>query len=302
MTNALKSWILLIILSIIWGSSFILMKKGMYGNNGEPIFSAPQVGSLRMLIASSVLLPWAIKGWQSLQSKKDILYFFIVGTCGSFLPAFLFTFAETGITSGLAGMLNSFTPIFTILLGLVIFQQRLNSYQYIGVSIGTIGIILLVLTGKQSSLSGDTTHILAVIAATLLYAISLSTIKYKLQQYSSMQVTSISLSLIWIPAFVIVLMLDTPTIIQENELAFDGLYAIIVLALFGTAIATILFNATIRLSSALFASSVTYLMPIVSVLIGWRFGEVITAAQIGSMFIILFGILLANLPVLLKLK
>ena len=302
MTNALKSWILLIILSIIWGSSFILMKKGMYGNNGEPIFSAPQVGSLRMLIASSVLLPWAIKGWRSLQSKKDILYFSIVGTCGSFLPAFLFTFAETGITSGLAGMLNSFTPIFTILLGLVIFQQRLNSYQYIGVSIGTVGIILLVLTGKQSSLSGDTTHILAVIAATLLYAISLSTIKYKLQHYSSMQVTSISLSLIWIPAFVIVLMLDTPTIIQENELAFDGLYAIIVLALFGTAIATILFNATIRLSSALFASSVTYLMPIVSVLIGWRFGEVITAAQIGSMFIILFGILLANLPVLLKLK
>lgn len=302
MTNAVKSWILLIILSIIWGSSFILMKKGMYGSNGEPIFSAPQVGSLRMLIASSVLLPWAIKGWRSLQSKKDILYFSIVGTCGSFLPAFLFTFAETGITSGLAGMLNSFTPIFTILLGLVIFQQRLNSYQYIGVSIGTVGIILLVLTGKQSSLSGDTTHILAVIAATLLYAISLSTIKYKLQHYSSMQVTSISLSLIWIPAFVIVLMLDTPTIIQENELAFDGLYAIIVLALFGTAIATILFNATIRLSSALFASSVTYLMPIVSVLIGWRFGEVITAAQIGSMFIILFGILLANLPVLLKLK
>lgn len=278
------------------------MKKGMYGNNGEPIFSAPQVGSLRMLIASSVLLPWAIKGWQSLQSKKDILYFSIVGTCGSFLPAFLFTFAETGITSGLAGMLNSFTPIFTIFLGLLIFQQRLNSYQYIGVSIGTIGIILLVLSGKQSSLSGDTTHILAVIAATLLYAISLSTIKYKLQHYSSMQVTSISLSLIWIPAFLIVLLMDTPTVILENDLASDGLYAIIVLALFGTAIATILFNATIRLSSALFASSVTYLMPIVSVLIGWRFGEVITAAQIGSMFIILLGILLANLPGLLRLK
>jgi drug/metabolite transporter (DMT)-like permease len=302
MTNALKSWILLIILSIIWGSSFILMKKGMYGSNGEPIFSAPQVGSLRMLIASSVLLPWAVKGWQSLRSKKDILYFSIVGTCGSFLPAFLFTFAETGITSGLAGMLNSFTPIFTILLGLLIFQQRLNSYQYIGVSIGTVGIILLVLSGKQSSLSGDTTHILAVIAATLLYAISLSTIKYKLQHYSSMQVTSISLSLIWIPAFVIVLMMETPTVISENDLASDGLYAIIVLALFGTAIATILFNATIRLSSALFASSVTYLMPIISVLIGWRFGEVITAAQIGSMFIILLGILLANLPGLLKLK
>ena len=278
------------------------MKKGMYGSNGEPIFSAPQVGSLRMLIASSVLLPWAIKGWKSLQSKKDILYFSIVGTCGSFLPAFLFTFAETGITSGLAGMLNSFTPIFTILLGLLIFQQRLNSYQYIGVSIGTVGIILLVLSGKQSSLSGDTTHILAVIAATLLYAISLSTIKYKLQHYSSMQVTSISLSFIWIPAFLIFLLTDTPTVILENDQASDGLYAIIVLALFGTTIATIFFNATIRLSSALFASSVTYLMPIVSVLIGWRFGEVITAAQIGSMFIILFGILLANLPGLLKLK
>lgn len=275
------------------------MKKGMYGVNGALIFSAPQVGALRMLIASTVLLPWAYRGWKELKSYSDLLYFFIVGTCGSFLPAFLFTFAETGITSGLAGMLNSFTPIFTLLLGIFIFQQRLSFYQYLGVSIGTAGIVLLVMSGKQSSLSGDLTHILAVILATLFYAISLSTIKYKLQHYTSIQVTSISLSLIWLPSLLIFLFLNTTRVLEENPLATHGLAAIIVLALFGTAMATVLFNATIRLSSALFASSVTYLMPIVSVGIGWQFGESITVEQVASMFVILVGILMANLPSLL---
>ena len=299
MSNIVKSWILLIILSIIWGSSFILMKQGMYGDAGALIFSAPQVGALRMLIASTLLLPWAIKAWEGLKSTKDLIYFSLVGTCGSFFPSFLFTYAETSITSGLAGMLNSFTPIFTIILGLLFFQQRLSNYQYFGALLGTVGIVLLVLTGKQSTLSGDLTHILAVVLATLCYAISLSIIRYKLKHYSSMEVTSISLSLIWVPSLIIVFLLETQDVIYNNPLATDGLTAILILALFGTAVATILLNTTIRLSSALFASSVTYLMPIVSIFIGLQFGESITGQQIGSMFIILLGVLLANLPSIL---
>ncbi|MBM3453868.1 MAG: DMT family transporter [Bacteroidetes bacterium] len=300
MTNALKSWILLIILSIIWGSSFILMKRAMYSSSGETIFSSSQVGSLRMLIASTVLLPWAFKSWRALKSYKDLVYFFVVGTCGSFLPAFLFTFAETSITSGLAGMLNSFTPIFTLLLTFLVFRQRLYPFQYLGVSIGTIGIILLVLTGQKSALSGDFTHIFAVVLATLLYAISLSTIKYKLSHYTSLQVTSISLSLVWLPSLLIVIFSQATFIVASHEFAKEGLTAIILLALIGTALATVLFNITIRLSSPLFASSVTYLMPIVSVLIGWQFDEVIDQEQIGSMLIILLGVLLANLPLLMS--
>lgn len=272
------------------------MKIGMFGSEGQPIFSAPQVAALRMLIASTALLPWALKSWRALKSRKDLLFFLMVGTCGSFFPAFLFTYAETGITSGLAGMLNSFTPIFTILLGIFIFKQRLSGFQYLGAFTGTIGIILLVISGKQSSLSGDTLPIFSVVLATLCYAISLSTIRYKLQHYSSIQVTSISLSLIWIPSLLLTIFFDSMEVVDNNNLAYNGLIAIMILAIFGTAIATFLFNATIRLSSALFASSVTYLMPLVSVGIGWQFGESISLSQIGSMFIILIGILLANMP------
>lgn len=272
----------------------------MYSSSGETIFSSSQVGSLRMLIASTVLLPWAIQGWRAVKSKKDVIFFFMVGTCGSFLPAFLFTFAETGITSGLAGMLNSFTPIFTLLLTFLVFRQRLYPFQYLGVSIGTFGIILLVLTSQKSALSGDIIHIFSVVLATLLYAISLSTIKYKLSHYTSLQVTSISLSLVWLPSLLIVIFSKTASVVASHEFAKEGLTAIILLALIGTALATALFNITIRLSSPLFASSVTYLMPIVSVFIGWQFDEVIDREQIGSMLIILLGILLANLPLLMS--
>ena len=129
MSNSTKSWMLLLTLACIWGSSFILMKKGMFTADGGELFSAPQVGALRMLIASSVLLPFSIRAIRKIQNKKDLLFFSIVGFSGNFFPAFLFTYAETGISSGFAGMLNSFTPIFTIIIGYVIYKQRITSFQ-----------------------------------------------------------------------------------------------------------------------------------------------------------------------------
>ena len=294
MSNSTKSWFLLILLACIWGSSFILMKKGMFTEEQSPIFSAAQVGTLRMLLASLVLLPLTVINYRKVKSKKDLFYFSIVGFCGSFIPAFLFTFAETGISSGFAGMMNSFTPIFTIILGFVVFNQRLKAIQLYGAGIGTIGIACLVFSGKQMAMEADWNHLLAIILATFLYGISLNTIKHKLQGYSSSEITSLAFGLLFIPSVACFIFFDTEKVFLINKNAYSAFSYIAVLAIIGTAFATFIFNGILRISSALFASSVTYFIPIVAVFIGIYFNEKITLYQILSMFIILFGVLVAN--------
>ena len=294
MSNSTKSWFLLILLACIWGSSFILMKKGMFTEEQSPIFSAAQVGTLRMLLASLVLLPLTVINYRKVKSKKDLFYFSIVGFCGSFIPAFLFTFAETGISSGFAGMMNSFTPIFTIILGFVVFNQRLKAIQLYGAGIGTIGIACLVFSGKQMALEADWDHLFAIILATFLYGISLNTIKHKLQGYSSSEITSLAFGLLFIPSVACFIFFDTEKVFLINKNAYSAFAYIAILAIIGTAFATFIFNGILRISSALFASSVTYLIPIVAVFIGIYFNEKITIFQILSMLIILLGVLVAN--------
>ena len=293
MSKQTISWLLLLLLACIWGSSFILMKKGMFAEDGTAIFSSEQVGSLRMLIAALALLPISIGKLKKL-SWKNILPLAIVGFCGNFFPAFLFTYAETGISSGLAGMLNSFTPIFTIIIGFLFFKTKLTNKQIIGTVIGTLGIIALVLTGKTASLNGDWDHILAIVLATLLYAISLITIKNKLSNFNSFEITSLAFLIIFPFSIGGFFLTDTIQTFNSNPMAYQGIFYIIILSIVGTALAVVLFNRIIAFSSALFASSVTYFIPIVAVLIGFTFGETINLWQVLSMLIVLSGVIIAN--------
>ncbi len=164
----------------------------MYHSSGDTIFSPIQVASLRMLIASSFFLPFFFRSWKLIENKSDLLYLSIVGLCGSFIPAFLFTYAETDINSGLAGMLNSFTPIFTVLLGLLFFSKQSGMKEIIGISLGSVGVVFLTFYSQQKVVDGAFFSILLVILATLCYAVSLSIIKYKLSHLSSLAITSIS--------------------------------------------------------------------------------------------------------------
>jgi drug/metabolite transporter (DMT)-like permease len=293
MSKQTISWLLLLLLACIWGSSFILMKKGMFAEDGTAIFSSEQVGSLRMLIAALALLPISIGKLKKL-SWKNILPLAIVGFCGNFFPAFLFTYAETGISSGLAGMLNSFTPIFTIIIGFLFFKTKLTNKQILGTIIGTLGIIALVLTGKTASLNGDWDHILAIVLATLLYAISLTTIKNKLSNFNSFEITSLAFLIIFPFSIGGFFLTDTIQTFNSNPMAYQGIFYIIILSIVGTALAVVLFNRIIAFSSALFASSVTYFIPIVAVLIGFTFGETINLWQVLSMLIVLSGVIIAN--------
>lgn len=281
-------------LSAIWGSSFILMKLGMFTDEHAPIFSSNQVAALRMTFAGIALLPWSIPAFKKLKDKKDLIPLFIVGLSGNFLPAFLFTYAETGLSSGYTGMLNSFTPIFAIIIGFIVFGNKLNRFQITGLIVGTIGITGLSFAGNPNNLEADTLHIFAVILATLFYAISMNTLKFKLPHLSGINITSIAFLLVLPPAILLAFLTDTAGTVTSNPHATQGLLAIITLSVVGTAFAVFIFSVLISRATLLFSSSVTYLIPIFAAFIGLAFGEQLNLYQFLSMAVVLSGVYIAN--------
>lgn len=295
MQNETKSWLILLLLSCVWGSSFILMKLGMEDlETGTEIYNNNQVAALRMAFAGIVLLPFGLRHIRKLKGVKTILSILIVGFFGNFMPAFLFTYAETGLSTGYTGMLNSCVPIFTLLIGFTVFGQDIKKIQILGILIGTIGVVWLMLSGGDLEKSGTWWHIGSVVAATLCYAISVNVIKNNLQNIKPFAITSLAFLVTVVPSVVLVFFFDTSTVLAENEFAVQGMLYILLLAVVGTAIAVIIFNYMISISSALFASSVTYFIPIVAVIIGVSFGEEINIWQVLAMFIILMGVYIAN--------
>lgn len=301
MKQETKGWLLLFSLALIWGASFILMKRGMHTTSGEAIFSDEQVAAIRMTIASIALLPFALKHIRKVKSIRVWLFLLISGLTGNFFPAFLFTYAETGLGSGYTGMLNSFTPIFTILLGFIFFKNRITPIQIAGVIIATVGILLLSANGDLSTHGNPFVHIGAVILATFFYAISLNVIKFELGSLKAIEITSLAFFTILLPASALTLITGSFNTIQSNPHAWEGLFYIFILSMIGTAFAVALFSQLIAISTTIFSSSVTYLIPIVAVCFGLLDGESISIAQITSMLIVLSGIFIANfIPQLLN--
>jgi len=296
----LGNWIVLIVLGVVWGSSFILMKLGMYASDGSEVFADHQVASLRISIAGIALAPIALRHWRKITSWKTFLLLSVVGFAGNFFPAFLFTYAETALSSGYAGMLNSFTPIFALILGFLIFKDRLTWIQLVGVAIGTVGIVALTLSGGNLSNTGNVLHVGAIVLANLFYAISVTIIKHTLQGLRSFEITALSFFIILWPSLIITGFNGSFETLQSNPDAKTSLIYIGILSLIGTAFAVFLFNILIARSSILFASSVTYLIPITAVLIGLSFQEEINSMHVTSMMIILAGVFAAN--VIPKLK
>jgi drug/metabolite transporter (DMT)-like permease len=297
MQQPLKNWGLLFLLSLIWGSSFILMKRGMESLDGHLIFSDAQVASLRMTIAGLVMLPIGLYHLKKVTSWKVFFGLAGVGFFGNFFPAFLFTFAEKGLSSGYTGMLNTFTPVFTIIFGLVFFKSSLNRLQGIGLLISILGVVLLINTGAQQVGSFDNSSLpyaFAVVGATICYALSLNFMKYMIPHIKSIHATALAFTFTLGPALFIFWKTGVPETISINEYAKEGLFFISILALVGTAFAVVLYNRLTIQSTTLFASSVTYLIPIVAVFIGSFFGESIHVMQVVSMGLVLIGVFVAN--------
>jgi drug/metabolite transporter (DMT)-like permease len=279
---------LLIILTLIWGTSFILIKQGL------KVFSPDEVGALRVASAALFLLPAALVRIKEL-TKDNYWKLFLSGMMGIFIPAFLFATAQTRMDSSVAGMLNTLTPIFTLLIGAIIFGQKFKTLAVVGILLGFLGAILLMFARSGGSLGAINVFALLILVACILYGSNLNFIKYKITDLKALTITSISLLLIS-PLAVIYLFGFTEfvTKVQTVEGAWRACGFIVLLGIMSTAIATFLFNRLVKISTPIFASSVTYLMPIVAVGWGLLDGEALGLGHFIGMAAVITGVYLAN--------
>lgn len=265
----------------------------MFDEHEKALLKPEHVAGLRISIAFLVLLPFAVYHFFKLDKSK-LLPIIGVGVFGNGIPAFLFTASESGISSSLAGMLNATTPIFAVIISIVIFKTRLNLLNYIGIAIGFIGATWLMLAKGTDQLSAEMKYIGMVLLATFFYGTSVNLIRHKLAGVHPIAIASISFCFIGIPAFIWVLSDGVITAIHASPQHVMAFGYTCVLAVAGTAFAVIMFNYLVQITNAVFASTVTYLMPVVS--IGWGLyeGEFFTYWYLLAIAVILLGVYLTN--------
>ncbi|MBX7042311.1 MAG: DMT family transporter [Ignavibacteria bacterium] len=287
-SNRAEPWILLIILTLIWGSSFILIKNGLRA------FSAGEAAALRIVFAALVLMP-AIFISRRRISRGDLKYVLLSGIIGNLVTAFLFSLAQTKIDSAVSGILNSLTPAFTVIVASVVFGYKVRTYQIAGVLIGLAGAVALSFISSNGKVEEMNSFAWLIVAATICYALSLNIIKWKLAHVNSITIASYAfmsiapVTLIYLLAFS-----DFLSDIRNHADAAASVASLALLGTFSSAVGLILYARLIKLSSPVFASSVAYLMPLVALMWGIADGEKIHALQLAAMLVIISGVLLAN--------
>jgi drug/metabolite transporter (DMT)-like permease len=281
------NWMIFVALSIVWGSSFILMKKSAESLSGA------QIAAIRVMASGLVFLPFGIYNLMKIQREKLGLVF-LTGILGSFIPAFLFAIAiDRQVDSSLAGILNSLTPLFVVLIGILFFHSSVSRRKIAGVLVGLIGLILLSLSRGSISLSEMGSSLL-ILLATLLYGLNVNIVSHRLKEVPPMRMASVSLSFIGIPAIFITLQLDVISLAQNDQSSHWPIAASALLGIVGTAISTVVFYILIKRAGGLFASLVTYGIPVVSIIWGLWDHENVTALQVGCLGLILGGVYVAN--------
>jgi drug/metabolite transporter (DMT)-like permease len=283
----LINWLLFVLICLIWGSSFILMKLGLKG------ISAYEVASIRIISGSIVLLPFAFKAYSRIiQGKLPLVA--LTGFVGTFIPAYLFCIAETKIDSAIAGILNALTPLFTIFIGVMIFKNKVSGTKWAGVFIGLIGLVLLMLSGNEPIASANTGYGLFVLAATVMYGTNVNLINRYLKSMSSIDIASLSFAFLLPPALIILYFAGYFERNFSDTEILASTVASVVLGLIGTALGTLLFYGLIKRAGPVFSSMVTYGIPFVALSWGLFAGELINTLQIICLCIILGGVYLSN--------
>ena len=283
----LRKWGTLIILSVIWGSSYILIKKGLTGLT--PI----QLGSLRVIITTLLIAPIGYNKIKHIPKNK-MKWVAISAFVGSFFPAYLFAFAETEISSSVTAVMVSLTPLFTLLISVIIFGEELLKKQVIGVIIGFLGIVVLINNELLSS-SFNILYVMFIVLAAFCYAVNANLLKYKLPNIPALGIVFMSFIFMFIPAFIVLFFSDFPfSDFTSNPLILESIVYIVILALFGTAVAKVMYIKLLAISTPVFSVSTTYLMPVVAIFWGLLDGEEFKLTQFIGTSIILIGVYLVT--------
>jgi Permeases of the drug/metabolite transporter (DMT) superfamily len=276
----------MLFLALTWGSSFILMKKGLQA------FTDIQVAAIRVFFSFLILIPVFLRHIRKV-NRQNIVHLAIVGYAGIFFPAFLFTLSETQITSSLAGMLNSLAPLFALIVGIMFYQSKPAKNQYIGIIIGLIGAIGLVSEGRLDFIKNVNLYGLYVVIATFGYGINANEVKFKLKGMNGIEITSLAFMLIGPPAGIILICTNLAEAYHSPHF-WPSLAATLTLATFGSVLSLFIYNNLIRYTSALFATSVTYIVPVFAIFWGIADGETITLFAIFNIAVVLLGVWLVN--------
>jgi drug/metabolite transporter (DMT)-like permease len=283
-----RKWIFLIVLSIIWGTSYILIKKGLEG------FTPVQLGAVRIVITSIVLLTLGFRSLRTI-SGREWFWVGLSGLLGSFLPVFLFAFAETQIDSSIAAILNSLVPLFTILIGFAAFGISFSRNQLTGVLVGLLGAVLLIAMGSSMNPEQNYRYAGLVILATIFYACNANIIKSKLQEVSALGIAAGNFAFMVVPALFLLWYsgaLSEP--VRQGTHFLSSLGYVAILSLVGTCVAKVMFNRLVQISSPVFSVSVTYLIPVVGIFWGLLDGERFSIWQVFAAGVILAGVYLVN--------
>jgi len=295
MNKKFVDWSLFVFLCLIWGSSFELMKLGMFENHdfSKPVLTPYQVAALRMISAGVIMLPFAYKALKNIP-KKLFTYVVLSGLLGSFFPAFLFCIAETKIGGGIAGSLNSLTPLFVILVGAFFFKLVTTTQKIIGVLIGLSGSCMLIYANTQGQDIPNYLYIFYVIIATAFYGLNVNMVIKKLTHVPSIQIATIAFSSLIIPSMIILCFTGYFSLQLSQSKFVIATVAASILGVLGTALASILFYMLMKRAGGLFASTVTYGIPFVAIAWGIINHETITSLHFLGLVIILGGVYLAN--------
>ena len=281
-----KKWIYLFLLSGIWGSSYILIKKGLVG------LSPIQLSCFRIVITSLILVFFGLRHIKNL-SIDQWKWLFITGFFGTFFPTFLFAYSETKIDSSVVAVLNGLTPLFTLFIAVFFFSYTFRKLQFFGVAVGLLGTIMLINDEYSSKSFSNANYSLLVIIASLCYGFNVNILKYKLKRVSSIGIAIGNFLAITPPALILLFLSDFSwnTFYKEEDIITSLLF-VFILASMGTALAKVMFNELVTISSPVFSVSTTYLLPIVAIGWGMLDGESFGISKFLSAFIILLGIYL----------
>lgn len=279
-----EKWILLAVLSIIWGSSFILIKKSLEH------FSPYQVGALRVLIAGIILMPVAISRYRQFP-KHHLKWLLLAAFTGNFIPMFLFPIAETEVSSSIAGIINSMMPIFVIIVGALVWKFQTSRKQMVGTLISFTGVCLLAFGGQEGT-EFKLIPIVLLLFATVCYAMSTTTVKSKLMEVSSIVLSAFVFSyILFLPSLIALACTGFFSSFSFTKDTMLGLMFVSLLSVFGTGLAMMMNYRLLKVSTPLFASTVTLLMPIVAIIWGILDGEKLSFLQFTGAGIILAGLI-----------
>ena len=287
MSDNSKKWFYLAILSLIWGSSFILIKKGLVG------LSSFQVASLRIIFAAIVIFIYSYNSLLKIP-KKSWKWILITAYTGTFFPVYLISYGQTEIESGLASIITTITPINTLIVGIIFFGLVYTKKQLLGLLIGLIGAIILVYEASEADINVNIYYSFFIYMTTVGYAASVNLIKNYLTDISPEAVTAGIFISISPPALIVLFASDFSSLNFEDTEVLNSIIFVFILGVFGSAIAQTLFNKFVKIASPLFAAAVTYTMPIIAIFWAILDGETLTIMQFFATAIILIGVYMVN--------